>query len=142
VYQIKEEGIKNDIKETQELLRQQDIKNLEERLVRGGIIYWQMTLSEQSMIGRLTWTVSKRVNLHRKSHVRTFIAAEHPSQPQMGLTCEPRQGSLSDRILIAENRCAALFVFQPCDRTLKVGSALQCVRRSGRATVSPLRIHG
>jgi hypothetical protein len=86
VYQIKEEGIKNDIKETHELLRQQDIKNLEERLVRGGIIYWQMTLSEQSMIGRLTWTVSKRVNLHRKSHVRTFIAAEHPSPPRCELT--------------------------------------------------------
>src|SRR6266487_3311131 len=52
---------------------------------------------------------------------------------------EPWRGSLSDRILIAENRCAA-FSFQPCHR--KPGWALQRVRRSGRATVSPGRILG
>jgi hypothetical protein len=45
-----EERIKNDIKETNGLLRQHDIKNLEVRSVRRGIIYQQMTMSEQSMI--------------------------------------------------------------------------------------------
>ena len=44
------------------------------------------------------------------------------------------QGSLSDRMLIAENRCADLFVSTVSPEP---GSALQRVRRSGRATVSP-----
>jgi hypothetical protein len=45
-----EERIKNDIRETYAQLSRLDIKNLEVRLVRRGIIYQQMTMSEQSMI--------------------------------------------------------------------------------------------
>jgi hypothetical protein len=45
-----EERLKNDIKATQTLLSQHDIKNLEVRLVRHGIIYQQMSMSERSMI--------------------------------------------------------------------------------------------
>ncbi len=45
-----EDRIKNDIKETNALLTQNEIRNLEVRLVRRGIIYQQMSMSELSMI--------------------------------------------------------------------------------------------
>lgn len=42
--------IKNDIRETNAFLMQNEVKNLEVRLVRRGIIYQQMSMSEQAMI--------------------------------------------------------------------------------------------
>src|SRR5919198_229584 len=40
---------------------------------------------------------------------------------------EPRRGSLSNRVLIAENRCAAFFVSTVSSEILKPGSPLQRV---------------